>query len=256
MFSRQSKIILRKVREVASKMNQYPNQFQGPEGPSLPTSEVVKRLRAFIAEGGYAPGDRIPAERELMGALDLTRNALRRGLDTLEQEGLIWRHVGKGTFVSGGPTVLGAAGLAELGRQLAPLRMMRARLCIESAIAREAAVNASAEAQDKIRLAMERTRAADSWSAYEAQDDRFHRAIAEAADNPLLLVLFDQLNQVRRTVAWDAVTRDSDRPPKDHSSFAQHEAILAAIAAHDLDAAYTAMRDHLSSVSARLFREP
>ncbi len=44
---------------------------------------------------------------------------------------------------------------------------------------------------------------ASSWAEYEVQDDLFHRAIAEASDNILLLSLFDQLNQVRRAVAWE-----------------------------------------------------
>ena len=85
------------------------------------------------------------------------------------------------------------------------------------------------------------------------KDDLLHRTIAEATDNILLLALFDQLNAARRAVAWGAVTRTTDRPPRDHSSFVEHEAIVAAIQARDPHAADTAMRTHLRSVSSRLF---
>ncbi len=61
------------------------------------------RLRAYIAEGGFEPGMRLPPERELTETLGMTRNALRRALDALEREGALWRHVGKGTFVSSAP---------------------------------------------------------------------------------------------------------------------------------------------------------
>ena len=47
--------------------------------------------------------------------------------------------------------------------------------------------------------------------------------------NVLLLSLFDQLNQVRRAVAWNTVVRELPRPPADHSSFAEHDRIAAAI---------------------------
>ncbi len=220
-------------------------------GPDLPErADALGALRAFIADGAYGSGDRLPPERELMGALGMSRSTLRRGLDALEREGAIWRHVGKGTFVSeAGHGVTGIAG------QLTPVRMMRARLSIEPAVTREAAINASAEAVARIRLAVERAEAAPTWADYETQDDLFHRAVAMASDNILLVSLFDQLNQVRRAVAWGAVVRDDARPPRDHPSFAEHHAIAGAIAARDPAAAQDAMRRHIGSVSARLFGE-
>ncbi|MBX2804926.1 MAG: FCD domain-containing protein [Hyphomicrobiales bacterium] len=218
-------------------------------------SEAIAALKAFIAEKSYTPGDRLPPERELVSHLGVSRALLRRALDALEREGAIWRHVGKGTFVASPGAVASEGGIAGLIHQLTPVRMMRARLCIEPAIAREAAINASGEAVTRIRLAMGPARRAASWADYEAQDDLFHRSIAEASDNALLLALFDQLNQIRRAVAWETVTRHSSRPPEGHKSFAEHEKIADAIERRDAAAAHDAMRDHIGSVSARLFAE-
>lgn len=215
---------------------------------------AVSALRNLIAERPYAPGDRLPAERELIVSLGMTRTTLRKALDALEREGAIWRHVGKGTFVAGSASG-SVNGFHKLGHRLTPVRMMRARLCIEPAIAREAAINASEASIVAIRRARDRARVAPSWKTYEAQDDALHRAIAEATDNILLLSLFDQLNQTRRAVAWGAVVRVSDRPPVDHPSFAEHDRIAAAIEARDPSAAQEAMRRHIGSVSARLFGE-
>lgn len=226
------------------------------------------RLRRFIEGGGYGVGDRLPPERQLIAELGMTRTALRKGLEAMEREGAIWRHVGKGTFVAGVASEVAAmedtgeaqppaipAPLMDLGRQITPLRMMRARLCIEPAIAREAAANASTEAITRVRLAMERANAATSWRDYEAQDDLFHRAIAEATDNPMLLAVFDQMNQVRRVVIWGNLERESARPAHDHSSFGEHTAVTNAIAERNPAAAYEEMRMHLRSVSRRLFDE-
>ena len=217
--------------------------------------DPVARLRSFIQNGGYTEGVRLPPERHLTDELGMTRATLRKALDALERDGLIWRHVGKGTFVADGSAQRATGAAVELGRQLTPFRMMRARMAIEPAIAREAAVNASDEALAKMQRAIDRSKSATTWKDYEIQDDVFHRAVAEASDNMLLLALFDQLNAVRRAVAWGSVTRQSILPSADHSSFVEHDAIATAIASRDPLAAFEAMRAHLRSVSHRLFGE-
>lgn len=217
--------------------------------------DAIARIRSLIEAGSYAPGDRLPPERELIDDLGMSRTTLRRALEALEREGAIWRHVGKGTFVAANSGGAAVGSLAELSRQLTPVRMMRARLCIEPAIAREAAINASGEAIIRMKLAKERASAAGNWAEYEKHDDLFHRSIAEASDNILLLSLFDQLNQVRRAVAWGSVVRNSERPPESHSSFTEHDRIAEAIEMRDANTAQEVMRQHIGSVSARLFGE-
>ena len=109
------------------------------------TADPVTRLRSYILEGGYGSGGKLPPERQLTDELGLSRATLRKALDVLERDGLIWRHVGKGTFISEDAKSGLSNATVELGRQLTPFRMIRARLAIEPAIAREAAVNASGE---------------------------------------------------------------------------------------------------------------
>lgn len=215
----------------------------------------LMRLRAFIDEGGFAPGDRLPAERLLCESLDLKRNNLRRALDALEHEGKIWRHVGRGTFLSQPEEEVSSDWVANISRELTPVKMMRARMSIEPAIAREAAINASKEAVERIMAAVKGGEEAVDWAGYEAFDDELHRAIAAATDNPLLIGLYDQLNAVQRKVAWTNVVRETIRPPRSHTSFKEHKDIAQAIAAHDNAGAHQAMRTHIGSVSARLFGE-
>ncbi len=215
----------------------------------------MEALRVFIAKGQFVPGDRIPPERDLILQLDMSRSTLRKALDALEREGTIWRHVGKGTFIASERTEAPFDNVAALAQQLTPVRMMRARLCVEAAIAREAAVNASREAIELIRAAKVGAERAVTWAEYEACDDRFHKAIAEATDNLLLAALFEQLNEVRRAVGWVKLVRQTECPQPSHSSFMEHARILEAIEGHDPNAAYEAMRRHIGSVSARLFSE-
>ncbi len=222
---------------------------------SSDTHDPVERLRRFIEEGGFKRGVRLPPERQLTSQLGMTRATLRKALGALERDGIIWRHVGKGTFIADSVQPVAGGAMIELARQITPFRMMRARMTIEPAIAREAAINASGDTQHKMQQAQDRAKAATDWHEYEIQDDLFHRAIAEASDNALLVALFDQLNEARRAVAWGNVTRQSAHPSPDHSSFAEHDAIAKAITNRDPAAAFEAMRAHLRSVSQRLFGE-
>jgi DNA-binding FadR family transcriptional regulator len=215
----------------------------------------LARLRDFIVQGGYEAGNRLPAERELTESLSMTRSELRKALDALEREGTVWRHVGKGTFVADRDSDIVTDSLINLGRKLTPFRMMRARLVIEPAIAREAAINATGEDLSAMQRTMDRTRLATTWAEYENHDDLLHHHIAKSSDNLLLVELFHQLNNVRRAVAWGNVVRATTQPSPTHTSFAEHDAITAAIAARDSEAAYEAMRNHLRSVSDRLFGE-
>jgi DNA-binding FadR family transcriptional regulator len=69
-------------------------------------------VRGRILDGGLAPGDRLPAERELAVQLGVTRVTLRSALHLLVAEGLISQVQGRGTTVrdwrrAGGPGLLG-----------------------------------------------------------------------------------------------------------------------------------------------------
>lgn len=219
------------------------------------SNDAHELLKHFIDTAGYAPGDRLPAERELIQNLGISRSSLRKGLDALEREGTIWRHVGKGTFVSAPNSEDAFANITRLSQQITPVQMMRARLALEPAIAREAAANASADNIKRLTDAHNKAVSAPSWDKYEASDDDFHLAVAEATGNVLLQSLFEHLNQVRRAVAWRQVIRKTETPPKEHSSFNEHIRILAAIETRDPIEAHDAMRDHLKSVANRLFGE-
>ncbi len=216
-------------------------------------NDALQQIRVLITDGGYEAGDRLPPERELIERLGVSRNSLRKGLETLEREGVIWRQVGKGTFVAAREGADFYPRLTDLTQQVTPVQMMRARLSVEPAIAREAAANASADVVARLENARDRSLEAASWDSYEEADDSFHRCIAEATGNILLLSIFDHLNQVRRAVSWQKVVRASTQPSSSHPSFQEHEIIFAAIVSRDPSAAHAAMREHLNSVAARLY---
>ena len=73
------------------------------EGVSL-NRQVAGLLREKLEAGVWKMGDRLPALEELMAEYGVSRITLRQAIGLLEQEGLLKRGQGRGTFVTGDAT--------------------------------------------------------------------------------------------------------------------------------------------------------
>lgn len=62
-------------------------------------TDVLTELLAFIAARGLCPGDRLPAERDLIAELGTSRPTLRKILDSYEKQGALERRGRAGTFL-------------------------------------------------------------------------------------------------------------------------------------------------------------
>ena len=214
---------------------------------------ALTQLKAWLAQKELPADGRLPPERELCELLGVTRGGLRKALAVLEQDGQLWRQVGKGTFVGSKPQeqTLSVANIAEGSN---PAEIMQARLMVEPMLASEAAMHATGSDLEELARCIRQQREAQTWRQYENADNRFHRIIAEATGNSVLVSLFDQLNAVRRAVVWGRMRKEPDHPPTSHHSFSQHEAIMNAISDRDPQSAYQHMYDHLLTVRQKLMR--
>ena len=207
----------------------------------------VEKLSALLVSGRYPNQSRLPPERELAKLLSVSRSGLREGLEILEAEGRIWRHVGKGTFV--GPRPLKCAtGLDLVTAMTSPEEVLEVRLLYEPLIARLAATRASASEIENMRRLLEKSDSARDAKAWELWDGTLHRAIAEAAHNKLLLAIFDGFNAMRSQAAWSRLRLAALIPERLGVYRRQHRAYLGAIAARDPAAAEAAMRLHVETV--------
>lgn len=62
-------------------------------------AEVAAMLRHQIMSGVLQPGTPLPPLSELTGKFGVARMTIRHAMNSLEEEGLIERHAGRGTFV-------------------------------------------------------------------------------------------------------------------------------------------------------------
>lgn len=213
---------------------------------------ALVQLRAYLTQQDLGPESRLPPERELSKLLGVSRGDLRKAFAILEAEGMIWRRVGKGTFVGPQPKS-NLINLYNVAQRSSPKEVMRTRILLEPLIAAEAALNATTEDTQALRRCLANSRNSSNWREYETSDNQLHQNIALATHNSVLIALYEALNSVRRAVNWGILRRDRVKPPKDHHSFADHEAIVSAISARDRTGATRAMEQHLLLVEHRMF---
>lgn len=212
---------------------------------------VAEDLNRFLSSDRYPLHSRLPPERQLCKLLQVSRIALRHGLDELEKEGQIWRHVGKGTFVGGRPQSVQSCAEA-LGADTTLSELLEARTLIEPQAARLAALRA--EPSDLTRLKRYESLAATSqdWASWDQWDELFHRGIAEASGNGLIISIVDHIIRVKKQTRW-TITRAKMFDPDLRDRYShEHLAIVTSIEAHDLKGAESAMGRHMQGISSSI----
>ncbi|ALV93997.1 MULTISPECIES: FadR/GntR family transcriptional regulator [Pantoea] len=218
------------------------------------SSSALEQLRQLIQQHEQQPDRALPTERELAERFNVGRREIRRALDVLEEEGRIWRKQGKGTFVGPAAPVQPLA-LHDLPQQSNLLEVMEARLQLEPGLARLAALRASKEQIALMQRLLERMHgitAPEDGDQHELWDSAFHRAIAEAAGNRLMLGLFDALDAVRRDPGWQHLRVQARTPARLDTYDSHHQRLVNHIAQRQPHEAAAAMREHLLALQQAL----
>lgn len=196
-------------------------------------NEVCRQLREAIVSGRFQPNEHL-VEADLALRFGAGRTAIRAALATLDQEGLIVREPNRGARVR------------RISDREA-LEIEHIRNSLERLLTRTAGARATARDVEGLRnmvAAMaERVREKDALG-YSELNARFHQRIWSIADNQtaakILLTLKSQSIRFQyRTML---------RPGRTERSLEEHQAIVEAIAAHDLEACDAAMAEHLRHV--------
>ena len=208
-------------------------------------TRAYQDLRLVIIDGQLPPGSRI-SERILAQRLGLSRTPVRSALHRLEQEGLV-SSVGQGR---------------ERRLIVAPLTMNDGREVmfivghLEGLAARTAALLPASPRRELVRrlrevnaeLAAESKRPGDAHRFFEL-DLEFHRRYVEGVAGPRLLTLFRAIKPQSDRYARLYVSVLLDQLAK---SVKEHEAIAAAIAHGDADAAQRAAETNWHNAAERL----
>lgn len=199
-----------------------------------------------LAAGALSPGGRLPTERDLVMQFSAPRSAVRRALGQLEDEGLLIRQVGRGTFLSESAT----SGTVAI--DTSPASIMQARLVIEPPLAAVAAVTATASDLKTISAYLAEGGQAEGFEAFEAWDAELHRAIASASRNGPLMRMFDVMNSARALPVWGDRKRQTSTRERRQRYHEDHVQIVEALLGRDPEGAEQAMLGHLRLVAHNL----
>jgi len=215
--------------------------------------QIADQLRKLISKGDVAPGDRLPAERDLARRLGVSRPSLREALIALEVEGLLDVRVGSGIYVAQGE---GGGRGAEIGGASGPFEVIRARWMIEGDCAALAARHGSAAQLRAIRAAhAELQREAKRHHNPLGADRAFHVRIAEATGNSALVLVVQTLWDQRVGPLYRALEIKLEYPAMAAETLREHAAVLRAILARDPAAARAAMRRHMDMTKKRYSKD-
>ena len=93
---------------------------------------IAARLRAAILAGAYSTGDRLPPERDIARALGASRTTVRNALQLLQDDELVRRKAGSGTYV----TQNGRMDGDDVAETTSPLELVEVRTAIEPTMIR------------------------------------------------------------------------------------------------------------------------
>ena len=182
-----------------------------------------------IDMGVFKPGDRL-VESDLAERFGVSRTPIREALQRLETQSLLNRD-GRSLFVS----PLDHNQIADLYVVRAELEGLAAKLAARTATNEEQRVLVEMVEQDFELL--------DDPSALARANRRFHKQIHLSTHNRYLV---QQLDLVHRSMALMATTSLAAHG-RGLEAMKEHQAIVAAIVNRDEEAAYQALKRHLSS---------
>ncbi|MGO4121388.1 GntR family transcriptional regulator [Arthrobacter sp. YAF16] len=201
---------------------------------------VYEALLIALMDGRLEAGTPVSIDG-MARELDVSPTPVREALARLEATGMVRRTALRGYRVA---PLFTADELADL---------MDARLVIEPANAFMACSHADADLTAQLAQAIDDLKAAprgpsfSEFRAYWEADERFHRLIAEHADNQFLLSAYNALGgQVQRFRFFGGLgVTDAD------FAIAEHTEILRAFEAGDADLARKKMIAHIEGVKQR-----
>jgi GntR family transcriptional repressor for pyruvate dehydrogenase complex len=212
-------------------------------------AQIVEQIQGRILRGELHAGDRLLPERELAASFGASRTAVREALKTLAQMGLVDIQQGRGAIVTDNTSdaMRSSLGLMmQVGRLSSPDALVELREIIEPEIAALAAERATDEHIAALREAVDTMgRSLHQASDYIAADNQFHRTLALATQNPLIVSLLDSIVGLLA----EQRSRIFSVPGGPERGQVYHKTLLEAVARRDVELARTAMRAHLAQVS-------
>ncbi len=210
-------------------------------------------LHGELSDDRWRPGERLPTEREFSERFGMARNTVRRALRALEDDGLIVRHVGRGTFRAPVPVAEAQTGLDIAGAS--PADVMECRLIFEPELAALVVARARQPDLERMEECLAGGENSTDVAEFEMWDAALHDAIAVATQNQTVIAVARTLARVRLQAEWGQLKARYMTAQRKLALQADHRAIVDAFRARDKVAARARLVEHLKHVQGYMFGE-
>ncbi len=205
---------------------------------------IARQLQEAITSGAFGYREQLPTERQLAINYGASRTTIRKALMWLEDQKLVERRAGSGTYASFEPE----SSSRDIAERTSPLELIEVRAAVEPQMARLAVLHATARDIEKVQALLRELQAAEQASdaeRYSSADEQFHMAVATCTSNPLLVWVYREINVIRTHAQWGdmrkkILTRENMRIYNE-----QHAAIVRAIQTRDAAGATEIMVRHM-----------
>ncbi|MFI6741863.1 FadR/GntR family transcriptional regulator [Nonomuraea sp. NPDC050451] len=219
---------------------------------------AAERILEYIVRERLEPGDRLPTEKDLAEAVQMSRTIVREAVKILSALGRVSVQKGRGIYISEPEGALWEKSFSKfLPADLKQVdEMFEFRRTIETATVRLASQRANPAQVKALRDAAQQSADAaesDDLDAFVHADETFHKAIAAAAGNIFLsetVVSVQRLQRQVSVIGLAGVAGGSLRVAAE-----QHLAISAAIAAGDESRAVECICEHIDTTLQQFQRE-
>jgi len=202
--------------------------------------QIARAIAAAIADGRYAPGDRLPSERELADEFSVSRPTIRDAMIALEFQGLVEARPGSGVYVASAP-----ATNETDGPGVSALAIAEAQRLFEGEACALAATCIPEDQLASLDLLLQEMSGASKADEIEKLEQDFHLMIARASGNAAIVSGIEDVWQMRQQSSTCLATlRRLRSQPQD--SMNEHRQILAALRARDSKAARLALHAYLN----------
>jgi DNA-binding FadR family transcriptional regulator len=217
---------------------------------------VARRIAQLIEANAGDPDWRLPAERELAEALQVSRPSVREAVIALEMRGIVEVRGRAGIVLL--PARPNAISFEAMNTDVGPgpWELLQARLAVESSAASIAALRTTSYDLMQLEECLARMEAEGQSAAEAEKDDRaFHLAIANMTGNAIIVSMVEALwAQSDASPMWKKLKQHIHGETIRPLWIGDHHGILAALRRRNPDAAYKAMARHLSNIADELMQ--
>lgn len=212
--------------------------------------DFIARFEEVILSGRFAPGDRLPPERDLAESLGASRPVVHAALDELASRGLLRIESRRGVFVSDwkkeGSVEILLSLMSYSGDEISPRffeSMLEMRLLFETETARLAALRRTGAQVDEIEKVVARERLLERREGHEVTllDYDFHLAVAIASGNEIYPLIMNSMRRIYHRIL-DRFYADPSVVPE---VFRLHRSLALAIAEGRAEESAALMREIL-----------